>query len=308
MRPLIIGTRGSSLAMCQAQIVQTKLEERFPERPFRLQTIKAQADKNPELSLTAMTGEGVFVKELEAALLEGRIDLAVHSMKDLPLDLPPTLRIVAVLEREEPRDAFVSRSGETLNQLPSGARIGTSSLRRRSQLLHRRRDLQMLDIRGNVDTRLRKLDEGQYDAIVVAACGLIRLGLEERITEYVDFPQMLPEPGQGALAVETRADDREVLDIVSGLDDAESRACVEAERSFLRALGGGCRVPIAAYASYQNGMLQLEGTVVAPDGSAQIRGRLSGEVTEPEALGEALARQLESQGARELLKTEDSRL
>ncbi|MBI2495517.1 MAG: hydroxymethylbilane synthase, partial [Candidatus Omnitrophica bacterium] len=181
MRPVVIGTRGSALALCQAQIIQAKLEERFPARTFTLQTIKAQADQDPELPLVALGGEGVFVKELEAALLERRIDLAVHSMKDLPLDTPPTLRVAAVLAREEPRDALVSRSGAAFDRLPSGSRIGTSSLRRRCQLLHHRADLQMLEIRGNVDTRLRKLDEGRYDAIVIAACGLIRLGLEERI-------------------------------------------------------------------------------------------------------------------------------
>ena len=306
MRSVTIGTRGSSLSLCQAQIVQTKLEERNPECTFRLQTISAQADKNPELSLTQMSGEGVFVKELEAALLDGRIDLAVHSMKDLPLDLPSSLRIGAVLERDEPRDAFVSRSGSAFEQLPSESRVGTSSLRRRSQLLHRRRDLQMLDIRGNVDTRLRKLDAGQYDAIVIAACGLIRLGLEARITEYLDFSQMLPEPGQGALAVEVRADDRSALDLVSGLEDPLSRSCVEAERSFLRALGGGCRVPIAAYASEKDSVLELEGAVMAPDGSSQLRGRVLGPMTEPVALGERLAEQLVSRGAKQLLQLDSA--
>ena len=304
MRTLVIGTRGSSLAMCQAQIVQTRLEERFPERTFRLQTIKAQADKDPELPLIAMSGEGVFVKELETALLEARVDLAVHSLKDLPLETPASLRLAAVLEREEPRDAFVSRSGETFDQLPSGARVGTSSLRRRSQLLHWRHDLQMCEIRGNVDTRLRKLGEGQYDAIVVAACGLIRLGLEERITEYLELSRMLPEPGQGALAIEARADDEQLLELLRGLDDPVSRACVEAERAFLRALGGGCRVPIAAYAEHRDGSLELEGAVIAPDGSSQLRGRVLGPMTEPVALGGRLAEQLVSRGAKQLLQVD----
>jgi len=301
MRSFIIGTRASSLAMCQARIVQTTLEERFPGRSFKLQTIKAHADKNPELSLTVMSGEGVFVKELETALHERRIDLAVHSMKDLPLDIPPDLTIAAVLEREEPRDALVSRGGQTYDQLPTRSRVGTSSLRRRSQLLHRRSDVQMLEIRGNVDTRLRKLDEGQYDAIVLAACGLIRLGLEERVTEYLDFSQMLPEPGQGALAVETRAEDAEVREMVRSLDHAMSRSCVEAERAFLRALGGGCRVPIAAYASHHQETLELEGAVIAADGHAQVRGGLTGPMNEPTLLGERLAQQLVAQGAKELL-------
>jgi len=294
--------------MCQAQIVQTKLEERCPGRSFTLRTIKAQADKNPELPLVAMGGEGVFVKELEAALLECQIDCAVHSMKDLPLEIPPGLRLTAVLEREEPRDAVVSRSGEPFDRLPAGSRIGTSSVRRRSQLLHRRGDLQMVEIRGNVDTRLRKLDEGRYDAIVIAACGLIRLGLEERISEYLDLSIMLPEPGQGALAIEARADDPEGLELLSGLDDPPSRACVEAERSFLRALGGGCRVPIAAYAAYTNGQLELEGAVIAPDGSSQVRGKLTGSMAEPITLGEHLAAQLTQRGAKDLLKAVGSRL
>ena len=301
MRPVVIGTRGSSLAMCQAQIVQTKLEEHTSERSFQLKRIKAQADRNPEVQLVAMGGEGIFVKELETALLGGAVDLAVHSLKDLPLDPPPGLCVGAVLEREEPRDALISRSGDSLEKLPHGARVGTSSPRRISQLLHRRRDLQLLDIRGNVDTRLRKLDEGKYDAIVVAACGLIRLGLEGRITECLDLYDMLPEPGQGALAVEVRGDDAGMLELVGSLEDPFSRACTEAERAFLRAMGGGCRVPIAAYASCHDGELNLEGAVIASDGSEMVRGSLKGSMTEPIAVGGRLAELLIAQGARNLL-------
>jgi len=301
MRAVVLGTRGSSLAMCQTQIVRARLEERVPALPVRVQALTAQADRHPEVPLAALSGEGVFVKELEAALLGGRIDVAVHSLKDLPLDLPNGLEIAAVLERDEPRDALVSRSGVRFEELPRGARVGTSSLRRRSQLLAWRRDLEMLDIRGNVDTRLRKLDESRYDAIVVAACGLIRLGLEERITEHLELSRMLPEPGQGALAVEVRADDREMADWVSGLEDPVTRACVDAERAFLRALGGGCRVPIAAYASECQGSLTLEGAVIAADGSRQLRATLTGPMTEPVALGDCLAGQLAAQGAKELL-------
>jgi len=279
------------------------LEERAPRCAFRLEVITAQADKNPELSLVTMSGEGVFVKELEAALLERRIDLAVHSLKDLPLATPDGLRIAAILERGEPRDALVSRSGVGLMELTAGFRIGTSSLRRRSQLLHHRTDLQMMDIRGNVDTRLRKLDHGDYDAIVLAACGLIRLGLEERITEYLDFSLMLPEPGQGALAVEVRADDREMDELVRGLEDPISRACVEAERAFLGALGGGCRVPIAAYAACGRETLELDGAVIASDGRSQVRGQVRGPLADPIALGRRLADQLTAQGAKQLLQT-----
>ena len=302
MRPFVLGTRGSSLAMCQAQIVQAKLEERASRRPIIIQQIKAQADQHPERPLVAMEGEGVFVKELETALLDERIDVAVHSMKDLPLDLPRPLRIAAVLEREEPRDAVVSRANLPFDELPSGARVGTSSLRRRSQLLYRRRDVDMLDIRGNVDTRLRKLDEGRYDAIVVAACGLIRLGLEERITEYLDLSVMLPEPGQGALAVEARGNDHDVLQLLAGLDDPLTRACVDAERALLRALGGGCRVPIAAFAFWEDGVLELEGAVIAADGHEKLSATMSGVMTEPVALGTRVAEELLSQGAKSLLK------
>ena len=301
MRPLIIGTRGSSLALCQAEIVQVKLEEQWPEHRFELKTIQARADRNPEVPLIALGGEGIFVKELEAALSAGTIDLAVHSLKDMPLDVPTSFTIAAVLEREEMRDAFVSRSGQRFDELPSGSTIGTSSLRRRSQLLHRRQDLRPLEIRGNVDTRLRKLDDGRYDAIVVAACGLIRLGLEERITELLPFDLMLPEPGQGALAIETRRDDADVEQLVRPLEHAASRACVEAERAFLNALGGGCRVPIAAYAEIDGDHLTLEGAVIAADGSRQLRGKLSGPLNDPIALGKHFAAQLASRGAKELL-------
>ena len=299
--PILIGTRGSPLALCQARIVQTKLAERFPRKSFAVKTITAQADRHPERPLTAMEGEGIFVKELEGALLDERIDLAVHSMKDLPLAIPRETIIASILEREEPRDALVSRPKAGLDGLPSGSRVGTSSPRRRSQLLHRRPELTMLDIRGNVETRLRKLHQGDYDAIVVAACGLIRLGLEERVTEYLNVSTMLPEPGQGALAVEARADDRRIRALLSELDDPVSRSCVEAERAFLGALGGGCRVPIAAYASSRNGTLKLEGAVIAQDGHRQIRGTLDGPATEPVTLGHRLAERLAAQGARALL-------
>ena len=303
MRTIVIGTRGSSLSLCQTEIVRVKLEERHPSIRASIKTIKARADRQPDVPLVAFGGEGIFVKELEAALLQGSVDCAVHSLKDLPLDASAGLRIAAVLEREEPRDAFVSRTGSGLEQLPSGSTVGTSSLRRRSQLLRCRGDLQCLEIRGNVDTRLRKLEEGRYDAVVVAACGLIRLGLEERITELLGFEQMLPEPGQGALAIETRADDEEMTKLAAALDDPFSRACVEAERSFLRALGGGCRVPIAAYASCDKATLRLEGTVVSVDGRQSLRDALAGAMTEPIALGDRLAQRFLDCGARDLLGT-----
>ena len=301
MRGFVIGTRGSALALRQTQIVQAKLQARFPDQRFTVQTIQAQADQDPELPLTMMSGEGVFVKALETSLAERWIDLAVHSLKDLPLDSPPSLRIAAVLARDEPWDALVSRDRATLHQLPLGSRIGTSSLRRQSQLLHHRKDLQLLPIRGNVDTRLRKLDQGQYDAIVVASCGLMRLGLQERIAERLDVSIMLPEPGQGALAVEARAGDHEALKMLAELDDAGSRSCVDAERAFLRALGGGCHVPIAAYASRSGDALELHGAVIAVDGTKRLTATMRAPATDAMALGAKLAQQLISQGAKSLL-------
>jgi hydroxymethylbilane synthase len=268
---------------------------------MRLEMITALADQRPELSLSAMSGDGIFVRELETALRDGRIDAAVHSMKDLPLDTPEGLCVAAVLQRDEPRDALVSRSGEGMERLPPGARVGTSSLRRQSQLRRCRPDVEAVDIRGNVDTRLRKLDEGRYDAIVVAACGLMRLGLGGRITELLSASQMLPEPAQGALAIEIRADDRRTLALVSRLEHAESRSCVEAERAFLRKLGGGCRVPISAMASLDNATLTLLGAVTSPDGRAELRGTMSGPSGNPIALGEQLAADLASKGAKRLL-------
>jgi len=289
------------LSVCQTEIVRVRLEERFPQRRFELKTIKAQADRRPDVPLVALGGEGIFVKELEQALLAGEVDLAVHSMKDLPLAIPEGLTIAAVTEREDAHDALVSRAGQSWEQLPAGSRVGTSSIRRRSQLLCSRRDVEFVEIRGNVDTRLRKLDEGRYDAIVLAACGLIRLGLDARVTEYLPMTQMLPEPGQGALGIEAREGDDDILMMLRTLDDAVSRACVSAERAFLRALGGGCRVPIAAYAEAKDRALTLDGAVVAPDGSKRLRDKVSGPVVSPDLLGESLAKRLLGQGAKEVL-------
>ncbi len=302
MRTLVIGTRGSSLSLCQTGMVRVKLEDRYPNYRFTLRTIKATADQNPDAPLVAMGGEGIFVKELEHALLTREADLAVHSLKDLPLRLPDGIRIAAVSEREDARDAFVSRTQQGFRQLPTGARVGTSSLRRQSQLLAQRPDLEVAEIRGNVDSRLRKLDEGRYDAVVVAACGLIRLGLKARITEYLSLSVMLPEPGQGALAIEAREEDTEVLELLAGLNDAVTQRCVTAERAFLAALGGGCRVPIAAYAQADDRQLRLEGAVIAADGSRVLRDHAIGSCDAPEALGESLAARLIANGALEILR------
>jgi len=298
---IVIGARGSALSLCQTRIVQVRLEERFPDHRVEVKTIRSSADERPEASLATIGGEGVFVTELETALLNGTIDLAVHSLKDLPLKTPPGLALAAVTEREDPRDVLVSRSGSSFEQLPAGSRLGTSSLRRSSQLRLRRRDVECVEIRGNVDTRLRKLQEGRYDAVVLAAAGLLRLGLEDRITEYLGLDLMLPEPGQGALGLETRADDRAARALAEALHDRESAACVTAERAFLRALGGGCRVPIAALGQLDRGRLTLDGAVMAADGSKQLRDRAEGSIDNPDALGESLAQRLIARGASDLL-------
>ncbi len=300
-RPIRLGSRGSALALCQAAIVQKQLQSLNPQLEVVIEKITAQADANPELPLSAMSGEGVFVKELEAALLKGQIDFAVHSLKDMPLAIPKALCIAAVLKREEPRDALVARQKTTVDQLPGKARVGTSSLRRKAQLLHHRGDLEILDIRGNVDTRLRKLDEGRYDAIVIAGCGLMRLGMGSRIAELLDMVWMLSEPGQGALAIEARSDDQAIRQLIEPLNDLKTRLCIDAERAFLSALGGGCSVPIAAYASDKGKQLFLQGAVIASDGHEQIRGAIEGALADAQALGKQLADQLTAQGARRLL-------
>lgn len=302
MRTIIIGSRGSTLALCQAQILQTLLIERFPGKVFELKTVKSLADKKPKLSLADIPGEGIFVKELERSLVDSQIDIAVHSLKDMPLEKPEQLIIAAILERKEPRDAFVSASHKSLIALPAGASIGTASPRRRSQLLFHHKALSIKEIRGNVDTRLRKLRAGEYDAVVVAASGMIRLGLKDTINEYIELSEMLPAPGQGALAIESRVDDDEVRSILSPLDHLETRACVETERAFLQALGGGCHVPIAAYASMDKSEIILEGAVLAVNGSAQIRDSTSGPMTEPITIAHRLAHRLIAKGAKKLLE------
>ncbi len=281
--------------------MHVRLEEEFPQRQFTLKTIKATADQKPDVSLVALGGEGIFVKELEAALQAGEVDLVVHSLKDLPIHTPQGLQIAAVTEREDARDALVSRNGQSLPELPKGARVGTSSPRRKSQLLAVRSDLKIEDMRGNVDTRLRKLQEGRYDAIVLAACGLIRLGLDDRITEYLSFDQMLPEPGQGALAIETRADDAVMIDMVQILEHSLSRSCVDAERAFLEALGGGCRVPIGAFAEPRQAQMRVQGVVAALDGRRVIRDQVEGPLTAARQLGGALADRVRARGAEQLL-------
>jgi len=302
-RPLIIGSRGSKLALWQAEQARDRLQQLNPQLDVHIEIIKTTGDvKNDPLSVIG--GKGVFTKELEDALLDGRIDLAVHSLKDLPTILPEGLSITAICEREDPRDALVLRSGSkngSLLHLPEGAVVGTSSQRRLAQLKALRSDVTVRDLRGNVDTRLRKLDEGQYDAVILASAGLVRLGLQDRISARIAMSEMLPAVGQGAIAIETNSDNELAVQITSQLDHRETRLACLAERAFLRGLGGGCQFPIAAHAVLEGDTLKLDGLVAKPDGSQILRASLSGPSNDAEALGSALAGQLMDQGAGSLL-------
>lgn len=303
---IIIGSRGSKLALWQSEWVKARLESLAPKVSVRIEVIKTSGDIMRDAPLSAIGGQGAFTKELEVALLDRRIDVAVHSLKDLPTIVPEGLSITATPEREDPRDALVLRAGAeagggSLKGLAPGAVVGTSSLRRVAQLRHLRPDVRVKDLRGNVDTRLRKLDGGGYDALILASAGLRRLGLGARIGAAIPPEEMLPAVGQGALGVETRDDDAATNALVSRLDDPRTRAAVLAERALLRSLGGGCQIPIAAHATVADGRMSLDGLVASPDGSRVLRGRLEGGAGEAAALGEALAAQLKERGADALL-------
>lgn len=300
---LTIGTRGSKLALTQTELVRQALLRAHPGLEIELERITTRGDLLLDRPLSALGDKGLFVAEIEQALRDGRVDLAVHSAKDLPSTLPPDMVLAAVLPREDPRDVLVTRDGaRDLDDLPQGARVGTSSLRRTCQLLHRRPDLQVEHLRGNVDTRLRRLREGQYDAIVLAAAGLHRLGVDLPV-RYLEPEVMLPAVGQGALGVEARADDRAVLDLLASLEDAATRVAVTAERAFLARIGGGCQVPVGAYARVDGDTLLLVGLIGARDGRV-VRGQLAGRATEPERLGGRLAQVLLDAGGWELLPRE----
>jgi hydroxymethylbilane synthase len=294
---LTIGSRGSQLALWQARWIQSRLESMGFD--CKVEIIHTTGDKITNVALSKVGTKGLFTKEIEEALLDGGIDLAVHSLKDMPTELPAGLTLAAIPEREDPRDAVV---GAKLADLTSGARIGTSSLRRAAQLRSVRPDLEMRDIRGNLDTRLRKLDDGVYDAIVLAAAGLRRMGWENRITEVLDPDVMCPAVGQGALAVETREDGGEARKICARLDHAPSRIAVTAERAVLATLGGGCQVPIGAYAIIENGALYLRAVVVSPDGCEVIRKESRGDVDNAAAIGRALGEQLLADGGAKILE------
>ncbi len=296
---LIIGSRGSQLALWQSRWIAARLSELGVET--RIEIIKTTGDKITDVALSKAGGKGLFTKELEDALLDRRIDLAVHSLKDMPTSIPEGLALAAVPERADPRDAMV---GAPLDSIEHGARVGTSSLRRAALLRHRRPDLVVEDIRGNLDTRLRKLDEGQYDAIMLAAAGLKRLGWESRIAETLEPSQFCPAVGQGALAVETRSEPGdEALAICAKLDHAETRAAVTAERAVLNELGGGCQVPLGAHARFDgNGELRVEAMIVSPDGRTLIHRESSITAANAASGGAALAHELLATGGAEILK------
>lgn len=299
---LVLGTRGSKLALCQSEWIQSKIQEVAPEVRVTLRKIQTSGDKIVDVPLAKIGGKGLFVKEIEDALLAREIDFAVHSMKDVPAQLPDGLDILCVPPREDARDAFISREGCSFQNLPIGATVGTASLRRQAQLLHARPDLQITMLRGNLDTRLRKLKEGQFDAIILAAAGLHRLAWAQTITEYLSPILSLPAIGQGALGIEGRADDDFVRSILLRLDDQATHTTVTAERAFLRRLEGGCQVPIAAHAALFDNDLVLDGLVASVDGKTVIRDQITGTHQEAHSLGVQLAERLLSRGGDKILR------
>lgn len=297
-----IGTRASALALWQAEWVKSELEKKFPGLKVSLTKIKTTGDKILDVPLAKVGGKGLFVKEIEEAMLANEIDIAVHSMKDVPTFFPDGLHLSCITKREDPRDALLSRNKVKFQDLPKGANVGTSSLRRQAQLMNVRPDFVIHQLRGNVDTRLRKLKEGQYDAIILAAAGVKRLGLAENVTEYIDPQISLPAIGQGALGIECRVDDRELNDMISFFNHNDSRVCVTGERALLRRLEGGCQVPIACYGQMKNGNLHLTGLVGSVDGKRIVKDVIEGPADKAEKMGVALAEKLLSQGADVILR------
>ena len=297
-----IGSRGSQLALWQAEHIKSEINSRYPDIQVTIKKIKTTGDKILDVPLAKVGGKGLFVKEIEDALLNREIDLAVHSMKDVPSILPEGLFIAVTTKREDPRDVLISRDGSSFLHLPAGACIGTSSLRRISQFLNQRPDLAIAPLRGNLDTRLKKLDAGTFDAIVLAAAGIIRLGWEDRITEYLPVNMSLPAIGQGALCIECRKDDTTVLDRISWLEHTETSICVRAERAFMKRLEGGCQVPIGAYATIVQDRLEIEGFVASVDGKRMVREKRIEMQENPEEAGVKLAESLLSQGGEEILR------
>jgi hydroxymethylbilane synthase len=301
LKSLRIGTRGSALALWQANHVAARLAELHGVE-WELVRIRTSGDRFLTGSVALVGTKGVFIKELEDALLAGTIDLAVHSMKDVPTEIPSGLEFPAIMKREDPRDCLVSHSGLRLGDLPVGARVGTSSLRRQAQLRHHRPDLQLLDLRGNVDTRLKKVAAGEFDAIALALAGVKRLGASDKVTEILTTELMLPAVGQGALGIETRSADRETANLVASLDDAETRACVTAERALLHELEGGCQVPLGALARLEGDDLLLEACVFSPDGADFVLREFRGSAKEADSVGKHLGQILIDAGADRILR------
>lgn len=296
-----IATRKSALALWQAEYVKARLLAFHPDIKVELVPMSTQGDKILDTPLAKIGGKGLFVKELETAILEGRADIAVHSMKDVPVEFPEGLMLHTICQREDPRDAFVSNQFTSLAELPAGAVVGTSSLRRQCQLKALRPDLQIRDLRGNVNTRLAKLDSGEFAAIILAAAGLIRLGFEHRIAAFLPVTTSLPANGQGAVGIECRSDDEQVKTLLAPLEHTPTRICVLAERAMNRQLQGGCQVPIGAFAELSADEIWLRGLVGSLDGSQIIRGEVRGHASEAESLGEKLAETLLQQGAAAIL-------
>lgn len=296
-----IATRKSPLALWQAEFVKQRLVERHPQLQVELVKLVTQGDKILDTPLAKVGGKGLFVKELEQGMLRGEADIAVHSMKDVPVAFPQGLHLAVICEREDPRDAFVSNQYTKLDELPQGSVVGTSSLRRTCQLKNLRPDLQIKDLRGNVNTRLSKLDDGMYDAIILASAGLIRLGFEDRIKNFIDTHLSLPAIGQGAVGIECRENDDRILSYINPLNHETTHICVSAERALNERLEGGCQVPIGGFAQLDNGSIHLRGLVGQPDGSEMIKGEVHGSAADAERLGRELADDLLSRGARKIL-------
>lgn len=299
---LVIGSRGSDLALWQTNFVKAQLENRFPKIKFEVRVISTTGDRLVDVALSKIGDKGLFTRQIEAELFSGEIDLAVHSLKDLQTDQPQGLMIGAVCERELPNDAFISSKFASIDELPAGARVATGSLRRKSQLLNLRPDLEIVEMRGNVPTRLRKFEEAGLDAMILAYAGLHRLGLDPQVRQVIPFKVMLPAVGQGAMAVEVRNDNADVQEIVSKIDHPPTRLCTTAERAFLRTLEGGCQVPIGAIAQLENGRIGLEGMVGSLDGKTIFREGIDGDSEDAEQVGLRLAERLIEKGARELLE------
>ena len=302
MQKLVIASRESVLAMWQAKHIQSRLQQLYPEMEISILGMTTQGDQILDKTLSKIGGKGLFVKELEQALLDGRADLAVHSIKDVPMQLPEAFALTVITEREDPSDAFVSNQYQSLADMPAGAVVGTSSLRREAQVRARYPQLEVKPLRGNVQTRLRKLDEGQYDGILLATSGLKRLELEDRIRTTLVPQESLPAAGQGALGIETLANALEIQALLAPLNDAQTAACVTAERALARALNGSCQVPLAAYATEEDGVLTLNGLVAHPDGSVVLTAQAQAPVAYADGLGRAVAKKLADDGAHTLIQ------